>query len=88
MRPGKEWQTLTARMHDNLTGKIVNYASKKDRLLDKISIKEFQKFDKNITKQIFRVLSPLNSMKSKSSFGGTSPESVKKSIQYAIKKYL
>ncbi|PPR45240.1 MAG: Argininosuccinate lyase [Alphaproteobacteria bacterium MarineAlpha5_Bin8] len=72
----------------NLTGKIVNYASKKDRLLDKISIKEFQKFDKNITKEVFKVLSPLNSMKSKSSFGGTSPETVKKSIQYAIKKYL
>ncbi len=72
----------------NLTGKIVKYASKKGKLLDKISIKEFQKFEKNITKQIFKVLSPLNSMKSKSSFGGTSPDSVKKSIQYAIKKYL
>ena len=72
----------------NLTGKIVNYASKRDKLLDKISLKEFQKFEKNITKQVFKVLSPLNSMKSKSSFGGTSPETVKKSIQYAIKKYL
>ena len=71
-----------------LTGKIVSYAEKKGKLLDKISINEFQKFEKNITKQIFKVLSPLNSMKSKSSFGGTSPESVKKSIQYAIKKYL
>ena len=58
------------------------------KILDKISIKEFQKFDKNITKEVFKVLSPLNSMKSKSSFGGTSPETVKKSIQYAIKKYL
>jgi len=72
----------------NLTGKIVSYASKKGKLLDKISINEFKKFEKNITNQIFKVLSPLNSMKSKSSFGGTSPESIKKSIQYAIKKYL
>jgi len=27
-------------------------------------------------------------MKNKSSFGGTAPETVKKSIKYAIKKYL
>jgi len=47
-----------------------------------------QKFEKKITKNIFQVLSPLNSMKSKSSFGDTSPETVKQSIQYAIKKYL
>ena len=53
-----------------------------------MSLKELQKFDNNITNDIFRVLSPLNSMESKSSFGGTASEAVKKSIQYAIKKYL
>ena len=41
-----------------------------------------------ITNDIFRVLSPLNSIKNKSSLGGTGPETVKKSIKYAIKKYL
>ena len=58
------------------------------KLLNKLSINELQKFEKNITKDVFKVLSPINSMKTKSSFGGTSPENVKKSIQYAIKKYL
>ena len=71
-----------------ITGKIVNYASSQNILLSKISLKELQKFDKKITKDIFKVLSPINSMNSKLSFGGTSPQTVKKSIQYAIKKYL
>ena len=43
---------------------------------------------KKITKDILLVLSAINSMKSKKSYGGTAPEKVKKSIQYAIKKYL
>ncbi|PPR53165.1 MAG: hypothetical protein CFH11_00495, partial [Alphaproteobacteria bacterium MarineAlpha5_Bin1] len=47
-----------------------------------------QKFDKKITQDVFSVLSPIQSMKSKTSYGGTSPQGVKKSIQYAIKKYL
>ena len=79
---------FTFRKAHNTTGKIVNYANKKGRMLNKLSLKEFQKFEKNITKDVFKVLSPLNSMKTKSSFGGTSPETVKNSIQYAIKKYL
>ena len=53
-----------------------------------MSLKELQKFDNNIISDIFRVLSPLNSMKSKNSLGGSAPETVKKSIQYVIKKYL
>ncbi len=71
-----------------ITGKIVSYASLKKKFLTNISLKEFQKFDNKITNDIFRVLSPLNSIKNKSSLGGTGPETVKKSIKYAIKKYL
>ena len=71
-----------------VTGEIVAFAEKKQITLGKLTIQELQKFDKKITKDIFSVLSSLNSMKSKKSFGGTSPENVKKSIQYAIKKYL
>ena len=71
-----------------ITSKIVDYASSKKILLSEITLKEFKKFDKKITNDIFRVLSPINSMQSKSSLGGTSPQIVKKSIQHAIKKYL
>ena len=71
-----------------ITGKIVAFAEKKRITLGELTIQELQKFDKQITKDILSVLSSLNSIKSKKSFGGTSPENVKKSIQYAIKKYL
>ena len=70
------------------TGKIVAFANKKNLLLGNLSISELKKFDKKITKDIFLVLSSKNSMNNKKSFGGTSSENVKKSIQYAIKKYL
>jgi argininosuccinate lyase len=71
-----------------ITGKIVAFADKKNVRLDELTLSQLQVFDMNITKDIFLVLSPMNSMKSKESFGGTAPEIVKKSIQYAIKKYL
>ena len=71
-----------------LTGKIVNFSIKKNLLLQDISLNELQKFDKKITNDIFTVLSSVNSMKSKKSIGGTAPQNVKKSIDYAIKKYL
>ena len=71
-----------------ITRKIVDYANSKNKSLSNMSLKELQKFDNNITSDIFRVLSPLNSMKSKNSFGGAAPETVKKSIKYVIKKYL
>ena len=71
-----------------ITGKIVAFANKKQVNLVDLSLLELQIFDKKITKDILLVLSSFNSIKSKKSFGGTSPEIVKKSIQYAIKRYL
>ena len=71
-----------------VTGKIVAFAIKKQVTLKDLTLKELKQFNTKITKDIFLVLSSSNSMKSKTSFGGTSPENVKKSIQYAIKKYL
>ena len=70
------------------TSKIVSYASSRQIFLSGITLKEFHKFDKKITNDIFHVLSSMNSMQSKSSLGGTSSQTVKKAIQHAIKKYL
>ena len=70
------------------TGKIVEFAEKNNKLLKELNLSELQKFDKKITNGIFLSLLPLNSMKSKKSFGGTAPQNVKKAIQYAIKKYI
>jgi argininosuccinate lyase len=71
-----------------VTGKIVSYCSKQDRNLDSLSLGELKKFDKNITADAKKVLSTTNSVKSKSSFGGTAPEITKKMIKLVIKKYL
>ena len=71
-----------------VTGKIVSYCSKQDRNIDSLSIGELKKFDKNITADAKKVLSTTNSVKSKSSFGGTAPEITKKMIKLVIKKYL
>ncbi len=71
-----------------LTGKIVSYCTKNNINIDSISLKELQKFDSNITSSAKKVLSSVNSINSKSSFGGTSPKNAKKIIQFAIKKYL
>ncbi len=71
-----------------VTGKIVSYCSKQDRNIDSLSLGELKKFDKNITADAKNVLSTTNSVKSKSSFGGTAPEITKKMIKLVIKKYL
>ncbi|MDA9741890.1 argininosuccinate lyase [Pelagibacteraceae bacterium] len=71
-----------------VTGKIVSYCSKQDRNIDSLSLGELKKFDKNITADAKKVLSTSNSVKSKSSFGGTAPEITKKMIKLVIKKYL
>ena len=71
-----------------VTGKIVSYCSKQNRNIDSLSLGELKKFDKNITPDAKKVLSTTNSVKSKSSFGGTAPEITKKMIKLVIKKYL
>ncbi len=71
-----------------VTGKIVSYCSKQNRNIDSLSLDQLKKFDKNITADAKKVLSATNSIKSKSSFGGTAPEITKKMIKLVIKKYL
>ncbi len=72
----------------NITGKIVSFCSKQNVNIDSLSLDELKKFDKNITADAKKVLSATNSVKSKSSFGGTAPEITNKMIKLAIKKYL
>ena len=71
-----------------LTAKIVSYAIKKNKVLEALTLDELQQFDGQISASILINLSSTNSMRNKTSYGGTSPQSVKKSIRYAIKKYL
>ncbi len=71
-----------------LTGKIVAYADKKNKKLHQLELKELQKFNKKINNDAKKTFSVNESVNNKKSFGGTSPQSVKQTIKYAIKKYL
>ena len=71
-----------------LTGEIVSYADKNKMKLGELTLLDLKKFDKKINKDILLVLTSINSMNSKKSFGGTASQNVKRSIQNAIKKYL
>jgi len=71
-----------------LTGKIVAYADKKNKRLHQLSLQELQKFNKKINNHTKKTFSIDESINNKKSFGGTSPQRVKQTIKYAIKKYL
>ncbi len=58
----------------HITGRIVKIAEAKKCRLDQLSLKELQSVEKKITKNIFDVLSVENSVKSRKSHGGTSPD--------------
>jgi len=79
---------MTFRESYKLTGKIVGYATKNKKQLKDLTLKELQLFNKKISISSIKVFSSLESLKNKTSFGGTSPQSTNKSIKYAIKKYI
>ena len=60
----------------HVTGEIVGLAERSKCDLSEIELKEMQKIHSDITEDVFTVLSIENSVKSRSSYGGTSPEEV------------
>ena len=62
----------------HVTGRIVGLASGKGVDLDKLTLAEMQGIEPRITDGIFSVLSVVNSVKSRKSYGGPAPENVKK----------
>ena len=66
-----------------ISSKLVNYAEKNNKNLDKISLNELKKFYKDLDNSVLKIFSVKNSMNSKNSFGGTSEKNIKR----MIKKY-
>ena len=60
----------------HVTGEIVSLAERTKCDLSEIELKEMQKIHSDITEDVFTVLSIENSVKSRASYGGTSPEEV------------
>jgi argininosuccinate lyase len=76
-------KNLTFRESYGISSQLVNYAEKKNKTLDQISLEELKKFYKDLDKNVLKVFNVRHSMNSKKSYGGTSSGNVKK----MIKKY-
>jgi argininosuccinate lyase len=74
---------LTFRESYGISSKLVNFAEKKNKTLNEISLDELKKFYKGLDKNVLKIFDVENSMNSKNSYGGTSSKNVKK----MIKKY-
>ncbi|MDO8994521.1 MAG: hypothetical protein Q7U83_15755, partial [Daejeonella sp.] len=64
-----------------LTGKIVLYCIKNKKELKGLSINEFKKFSSAIAKDIYSRIRAEDSIKAKTSRGGTAPSEVKKQLK-------
>ncbi|WP_269931178.1 argininosuccinate lyase [Aminobacter sp. HY435] len=70
----------------HVTGRAVALAESKKVGLEKLALEDLQSINPGITEDIFSVLSVQNSVKSRTSFGGTAPAEVKKQIRYWKKR--
>ncbi len=77
---------LPFREAHHVTGRAVALAESKKLGLEKLSLEELQSIHAGITSDIFSVLSVQNSVRSRTSFGGTAPVEVKKQIRYWKKR--
>jgi len=59
---------------------IVNFAEKKKKKLNELSIEELKKIEPKLTAEVLKVFNIKNSVNSKKSYGGTSFDNIKKMI--------
>jgi argininosuccinate lyase len=77
---------LPFREAHHVTGRAVALAEDKKVGLEKLSLEDLQSINPGITSNIFSVLAVQNSVKSRTSFGGTAPSEVRKQIRYWKKR--
>ena len=65
-----------------LTGKIVEVASKKNIKLNELTLSDLTKVESKISEEVFKILSPENSIESRNSFGGTASREIKRQIKF------
>ncbi|MBA4348808.1 MAG: argininosuccinate lyase [Thermodesulfovibrio sp.] len=81
VRKGKPFRTA----HE-ITGRIVRYCIDNNKGLSDLTIAEYKSFSDAITKDIYKLIAPAESVNAKRSSGGTSPEMVKEQIRRFRKK--
>ncbi|CAA2136559.1 argininosuccinate lyase [Hyphomicrobium sp. ghe19] len=70
----------------HVTGTIVKAAEAKGVDLDQLSLTDMQAVEPRITKAVFSVLSVENSVKSRTSYGGTAPQNVAKMARQWLRR--
>jgi argininosuccinate lyase len=80
-----DWLVRTLRLPfreaHHVTGRIVAAAEAQDLPLDKLLLSAMQAVEPRITADVFTVLSPEKSVASRTSYGGTAPQNVRKMAQ-------
>ena len=76
------------RQAHHVTGALVKVAEEKGCDLADLSLSEMQAVEPGITEAVFDVLGVDNSVASRTSFGGTAPDNVKKAAAEARKRFL
>ena len=79
---------LTFRESYTISSRLVNYAEKNKKSLDQISLNELKKFYKKLDKDVLKVFDVTHSMNSKTSYGGTAANNIKKMIKKNKKELL
>ncbi len=64
----------------HVTGRVVAMAESQGKTLDALSLEDMQSIEPQITNDIYRVLTPLASASSRTSYGGTAPSEVAKQV--------
>ena len=80
-RDKPEKKKFSFRESYKISAKLVDYVEKNKKTLDELTHTEVKKFVKNIDVNVMKVFNVINSMNSKTSYGGTSEKNVKKMIK-------
>ena len=70
----------------HITGSIVALAAKKGKDLNRLQLSDLQSAEPRITEEVFDVLDPARSAKSRRSLGGTAPSNVRREAKRWIKR--
>jgi argininosuccinate lyase len=70
------------------TGELVRLAESKGVALERLSLAEMRSVEPKITEDLYTVLSPEHSAASRTSFGGTAPDNVRKAAAAARERFL
>ncbi len=80
-------KNLTFRDAYKISGKLVNLAEKKKKKLNELKLNEIKKVKNDLDEKVISVFNIKNSVDSKNSYGGTSPNNIRKMLSKLKKEF-